>query len=249
MDLSERQGTLAVRHPWETARAAFLLDVLADLLPSPGLRVLDTGSGDAWFAQQLIAHSDDVDVVCWDLHYQEQDLVRLRSLRLLPTREAPAGPFDLGLLLDVIEHVDDDVGFVRDVVARIRPGGRVLVSVPAWPALFSGHDRALHHHRRYTPAACRRVLESAGLHIDQSGGFFHGLLLPRAASVVVERLLRRRGDPGIGHWHGGPLLTRAIHLALRAEQKLSVAAARRSVEVPGLSFFALGTRPPETSTA
>lgn len=243
MDLSERQDTVGVRHPWETARAAFLLDVIAALLPTPGLRVLDTGSGDAWFAQQMIARSDDVDVVCWDVHYQDQDIARLRSLRLLPTREAPAGPFDLGLLLDVIEHVDDDVGFVRDVVSRIRPGGRVLVSVPAWPALFSAHDRALHHHRRYTPTTCRQVLEAGGLHIDQSGGFFHGLLLPRAASVVVERLLRRRGEAGIGHWHGGPALTRAIHLALRAEQKLSVAAAGHGVDVPGLSFFALCTNP------
>ncbi len=55
-------------------------------------------------------------------------------------------------MLDVIEHVEDDVGFVRDVVdGSLAPGGWVLVSVPAYQSLFSSHDRALKHFRRYAP--------------------------------------------------------------------------------------------------
>ncbi|MDP2345333.1 MAG: methyltransferase domain-containing protein [Deltaproteobacteria bacterium] len=244
MDLSERTDTATARHPWEQARAAFLLDILdeAGVLAAGG-SVLDVGSGDGWLAQQLVARSSCA-VTCWDPHFADDDVARLRSPRLLPVREPPRGPFDTALMLDVMEHVDDDDAFVDDVLARVRPGGRVLVSVPAWPRLFSSHDRALAHVRRYTPAACRRVLRRAGLHIDRSGGFFHGLIAPRAAAVVVERL---RGTPstastaGIGGWSHGPLLTGAITAALRAELRVSKAAAAAGVDVPGLSFFALCT--------
>lgn len=255
MDLSERASASpgtdtastasTLRHPWETARATFLLDLLQQgghLHPpaARALRVLDVGSGDAYVARSLLSRAV-ADVHCWDLHFTDDDLAALGRIHgITPTREAPTGSFDIALLLDVIEHVEDDVGLVRDVAARVRPGGHVLVSVPAWPALFSAHDEALRHHRRYTPAACRAVLARAGLVILQAGGFFHGLIAPRAVAVVVEKLLGRRPTrPGVGSWSGGTFLTGAVVAALRAEQHASLALARRGIDVPGLSFFAL----------
>jgi SAM-dependent methyltransferase len=248
VDLRERPTStspVSRRHPWEIARAGFLLDVLArsGVLGAPGdvPQVLDVGSGDAYVATELLARAA-VAVTCWDRHFSDDDLRLLAATPgLTPVREAPAGRFDAALLLDVIEHVDDDVGFVRDVVARLRPGGVVLVSVPAWPALFSAHDVALCHHRRYTPDACRATLLRAGLDVVTSGGFFHALLAPRGAAVVREKLLGRRAprDAGLGRWPHGRLVTAAVVRVLRAEQRLSEAWARRGVDVPGLSFFAL----------
>jgi len=234
-----------LRHPWETARTAFLLNVLqrAGGLQAPtGLpqRVLDVGSGDTFVARSLLARVA-ADVCCWDLHYTDADLATLGRVHgLTLTRTAPDGVFDVALLLDVIEHVDDDSALVADVVARVRPGGLVLVSVPAWPSLFSAHDEALRHNRRYTPAGCRAVLARAGLVVQESGGFFHGLLLPRAAAVVFERALGRRpASAGVGAWRGGSVLTAAIVAVLRAEQRVSSLLSARGVDVPGLSFFAL----------
>ena len=244
MDLSERAGDSATpRHPWERARAAFLLDVLDDGGVLRAARtVLDVGSGDAWLASQLLRRTN-ASVTCWDLHFTDDDLARLRAPRLTPVRAPPAGPFDAALLLDVIEHVDDDAGFVDDVLARLRPGGRVLVSVPAWPALFSAHDRALQHVRRYTPDSCRALLRRAGLHVERSGGFFHGRIAARAAAVVVEKLGHAPNDAGIGGWRHGRALRALITGALRAEQRVSKVAANAGVDVPGLSFFALCTLP------
>lgn len=242
MDLSERTRADPTRHPWETARAAFLLDVLsdADVLGSGGT-ILDVGAGDAWFASQLLLRSR-CEITCWDLHYSDDDCERLRQPRLHPVCAAPRGPFDVALMLDVIEHVDDDDAFVADVVSRTRRGGRVLVSVPAWPLLFSAHDHALQHRRRYTPRSCRALLQHAGLRIDRSGGFFHGLIAARAAAVIVEKIWTP-ARAGVGGWNHGTFVTNALTTALRAEQGLSKAAADLGVDVPGLSFFALCTLP------
>jgi SAM-dependent methyltransferase len=249
VDLSERTADAAAagsrRHPWEVARAAFLLDVLQGEggLQTPAgfpARVLDVGSGDAYVARSLLARVE-ARVCCWDLHFTDDDLASLARIHgVTPSRQAPEGTFDAALLLDVIEHVEDDVALVADVAARVRPGGFVLVSVPAWPALFSAHDVALHHHRRYSPAACRDVVARAGLDIVQSGGFFHGLIAPRAAAVAIEKVAGRKpARAGVGGWNGGDVVTGAIVAALRAEQVASAFFARRGVDVPGLSFFAL----------
>jgi SAM-dependent methyltransferase len=248
VDLRERPTStspVSRRHPWEIARATFLLDALvrSGALGTPGgvAQILDVGSGDAYVARQLLARAA-VAITCWDRHFSDADLrVLADTPGLTPVREVPDGRFDAALLLDVIEHVDDDVGFLRDVVARLRPGGVVLVSVPAWPALFSAHDVALHHHRRYTPDACRATLQRAGLDVVTSGGFFHALLAPRGVAVMREKLLGRRAphDAGLGRWSHGPLVTDVVVRVLRAEQRLSDAWARRGVDVPGLSFFAV----------
>ncbi len=249
MDLSERSAGRPAsdgsRHPWEIARAAFLLDVLqyAGGLQTPAgvpPRVLDVGSGDGYVARTLLGRAT-ARVCCWDLHFTDDDLAALSRVDgVTPSRAAPEGTFDAALLLDVIEHVEDDVALLADVAARVRPGGLVLVSVPAWSALFSAHDVALRHHRRYTPASCRDVVARAGMQVVSSGGFFHGLLAPRAAAVAVEKVVGRKpARAGVGGWRAGEVVTAAIVSALRAEQRISTFFARRGVDVPGLSFFAL----------
>lgn len=247
MDLRERApGAVdgpAVRHPWEAARAAFVVERLAERGVGRGHLVLDVGAGDGWLAAEL-QRSTGCAVTCCDDVYTVADERRLRAAGLEACRAPPLGSFDAALLLDVLEHVEDEHALLRSVVERVRQGGTVLVTVPAWPALFSAHDRALRHRRRYTPSACRRLLQGAGLVVDQAGGLFHGLLVPRTVSVLAERLgfAPRSGSAGVGHWRGGAALARATVAALRAEQRLSVSAARRRLELPGLSWFALCTR-------
>ena len=246
MDLVERQATLVRRHPWELARARFFLRLVDRLgLVSTTARWLDVGSGDAWLAEQLRARLPaDASLVCWDVNYSDAELAAAASSAppgIVMTSARPSGTFDGILMLDVVEHVEDDAGFVRDVVeGLLAPSGWALVSVPAYQALFSEHDRALRHHRRYSPGALRAVLESAGLEVVTRGGLFHGLLAVRAAQVVRER---RRGPAaevqGIGAWHGDQRTTRLLTRVLETEGQLSLACAARHLPVlPGLSTWA-----------
>jgi SAM-dependent methyltransferase len=250
MDLSEVQAAGDRRHPWEVARARFFRRVLADAgaLAAPRA-VLDVGAGDGYLARGLL----DVlpagsEVVCLDPLYTDEDLRRSAAeprAGLSFVREAPARRFDVVLLLDVIEHVPDDRAFLGGFVATsLAPGGLVLVSVPAWQPLFSAHDTALKHYRRYSPAACRALLDEADLATVRGGGLFHALIAPRLLTVAaekVQRLLGRAPRPpaNLGAWRGGALVSGAVERALAADNALSHALSRRGVSLPGLSVWAL----------
>jgi SAM-dependent methyltransferase len=254
LDLHELPDVPFARHPWEIARARFFRQLLASrgLFDRPR-RVLDIGAGDGYLAGELIAAMPaGSEAVCFDPHYSDAQLSRWKGRGSLSfTRERPAGRFDVILLLDVIEHVADD----RDLLARsaadsLAEGGVVLVSVPAWQALYTKHDQFLGHHRRYRPAGLRQVVGDAGLTLVAGGGLFHSLLLVRAAEKLAElgKGVRSRPDPatfgggdeaGVGQWKGGKLLTGAIGAMLAADNGLSAATARLGLGVPGLSTWAL----------
>ncbi len=246
MDLVEHRGEISRRHPWETARAEFFLRLcVGDGLASRS--VLDVGAGDAWFASCFCERYPRDNVVCWDAGYTAGRVLTMQSAPgLTYVAAAPEGPFDLVLLLDVIEHVQDDAAFLRDVLARLRSGGTAIVSVPAWPWLYSPHDVHLGHCRRYSPAAARSLLSAAGLEVEQSGGLFHSLLPARALSVLASRLLRIRGkgtDKGrpvadLGNWGGGAAVTRVVDGILRLEGRVSRRLAAMGMNFPGLSWWA-----------
>lgn len=249
MDLREVPSQPFQRHPWEVARARFFLGVLEQsgvLRQSP--RILDVGSGDAYFAQELVRRipTSSANVTCLDPYYTDVDLAR-RGGGIHFARERDEGArFDLLLLLDVLEHVPNDQVFLRELVTEsLFAGASVLVSVPAWARLFSHHDIALGHHRRYTPAACKRVLEHAGLRVVLSGGLFHSLLVPRALERAKELVSPRKpnGDPSsateAATWTGGPLLGGVVDAALRLDNAVSRVFADARLDVPGLSYWAL----------
>jgi hypothetical protein len=247
MDLLE--PTDGRRHPWELRRAAFFGGVLGDALAGRrGLDVLDCGAGDAYFASTLKQAVPGVrSITCYDANYDAATLARLGGTypSLAFSRSRPERPFDVVLMLDVLEHVEDDVAFltgmVRDCVAS---DGLVLLSVPAWPLLFSRHDSFLGHHRRYTPAACDRVLETSGLEIVKRGGAFHSLVGPRAATALGEKLAGLRAplpalEESTASWNHGVAMTSLVKGALRIDNLASRVFARAKVNVPGLTYWAL----------
>jgi SAM-dependent methyltransferase len=248
LDLMERDRDSLKRHPWELRRCDFFGRVLADAgLLHPGLDFLDAGAGDGFVARSwLAAHPELHSATCWDAAYSEEDLANYGAGggdRIVFVREPPSGRFELVLLLDVLEHIEDDAAFLAEVVdERTAPGGRVLVSVPAWPWLFSDHDVYIQHYRRYHPAAARSLLRSAGLSIEREGGLFHGLLAARAAQKGIGALLPRNKNFGVGTWDHGPLLTRLVTSVLAADNFVSRTFAGSGL--PGLSWWALCRREP-----
>lgn len=251
MDLVELESGASVRrHPWEEARLAFFLRVLrgAELL-RPGVAVLDVGAGDAFFARRLAeALEPSSSVTCWDANYTDAHLASsafASSDRLRFTRAPPEGAFGLALLLDVLEHVEDDLGFLTAVVAeRLLPGAHALVSVPAWPALFSSHDVSLRHHRRYTPSVGRALLAGAGLEVVRGGGLFHALVPPRAAQVALERVRPATAPPAdLGAWSAPAPVTALVRGALALDASLSLLFSRLGIDLPGLSWWALCRKP------
>ncbi len=245
MDLKESPNREFVRHPWELARFAFFRRVLKEAgLDRAPLQILDVGSGDAWFAKALVASLPaGTTCTCWDIGYQEQALPSAFSdSRLTATQVRPGMAFDLILLLDVAEHVEDDRSFLIDLVAHCaRSGTHVLFSVPAWSALMCSHDVALHHFRRYQPSQARALLKEAGLTLQSAGGAFHGLILPRLVNVLKERVFGAPKQPVAEslEWQAGNVLGNVVGQVLAAEGRTSRWLASNKVDLPGLSWWAL----------
>ena len=246
MDLRERPTRDFVRHPWETARSRFFVDLLArSSAGSPG-RILDAGSGDSWFASQLAARLPGAEICCWDRSYTPELISSLgatapKGVTLCAAR--PRERFDHVVLLDVLEHVEDDRAFLDELVREnLAPGGRLLVSVPAWPSLFGEHDRRLGHHRRYRQRDCHALLRGAGLRIRRSGGLFYTLLPPRWLAVRAERRHKAPGGTELA-WRQGAASARWVHRWLRLDAVAGEWASRLRLGAPGLSCWALCERP------
>lgn len=187
MDLKEQEalGAGIDRHWYYKSKAAALDRVVG---AAPG-RVLDVGAGAGFFARHLLLRGA-TSAVCVDPGYAS-DLDELVYDRpLLFRRAAQTGPAELILMMDVLEHVDDDVGLARTVIAAAAPGTRVVVTVPAFNWMWSGHDVFLEHRRRYTLAGVHRVLAAAGLR-NEGGRYLYGFVLPlAAASRVPARVMQ-----------------------------------------------------------
>lgn len=246
MDLIESLPEGAPRHPWETARSTFILNILRYYKLSTYSTWLDIGSGDAWLAGRVSRSVPNLSrFVGWDINYSANDIATLSSdFPIELVAEPPVGQFQVILMLDVLEHVEDDQGFLQHAVLHLLDGdGWVLITVPAYQFLFSEHDRVLHHFRRYSPSACRELILDSGLQIVNQGGLYSSLLLPR----LVQNLSERRSTVKVkktasARNHGG-VLTNSFTTALEIEGAFDFWLSRRSRKVlPGLSYWALCRR-------
>jgi SAM-dependent methyltransferase len=263
VDLRELPSEPFLRHPWELARARFFIDVIRSWTRGARpLTVLDVGAGDGYLGREVLgALPAGSRVVCFDPNYTAEELRRLSDGApegLTYSRECDVREADWLLLLDVMEHVADDSAFLSEFAShRLRPGGHALVSLPAWPMLFTDHDALLGHYRRYRPQEIDDLVARAGLERLDHGSLFASLLVPRSLTKLREHL---RGQPsasppasrvgrddepsltGIAQWRGGRRLTEAVTWLLSQDARATLALRRRGIDVPGLSSWAVARR-------
>lgn len=244
MDLAERQDALLHRHPWETARACAVTDILRRHGADEGSRVADVGCGDGFLIERLARTFNWKYPIACDPK-APQDVVRQlehRGIRFVHEAAAqPPASVDWTLLLDVLEHVPQPAEFLRsEVLPSLAPGGHALVTVPALQLLYTSHDRQLGHYQRYNLRCIGAVVAEAGLKTVSQGYLFSSLLLPRAATALWETLSRVRAErppEGVGAWSAPAWLSRGLHKALCMDNRLCLWGSRRGIVWPGLSAW------------
>jgi SAM-dependent methyltransferase len=182
------------RHPWWRARAALTLDLLRDLGVQPPARVLDVGCG--WGVTLDALERRGYQTVGMDVSRRTLERLDRPGRTLIEadlTRPmAPGFPtHDAVLALDVIEHLDDDRAAIRRLGDLTRPGGSVVVSVPALPGLYGEFDRIQGHRRRYLPQGLRAAFADSGLLVERV--FWWGRWLVPA---LRRQRARQRMRPG-----------------------------------------------------
>jgi hypothetical protein len=189
MDLKEEDilGADIGRHWYYRCKAAALGRAVRDL---PFRHILDVGAGSGFFSRHLLARTAARSALCVDTGYARDRDETAGGKPIRYRREIDAADCDLVLMMDVLEHVDDDCNLVRHYVEKVPAGAHFLVTVPAFQFLWSGHDVFLEHKRRYRLAGIEQVLSDAGL-VVVSGSYYFGLVFPLAAAV---RLADRNAD-------------------------------------------------------
>jgi len=215
-------------------------------------RVLDAGCGDCYVPHQLFVDGGAraTDLVGVDVHLTDQQrclFERVRSpVRAHNSWEAlGTNPFDLVLLLDVLEHVEDDRGFLADLVSRVVSGAYVLITVPAFNGLFGPHDTFLGHYRRYRTSQLRVLATEAGLCHVEGGYLFASLLVPRLLSLAASAVLP--APRGVGRWRVGPVVSKVLQWALDADNRILLKLQRAGLSLPGLTAWQLCRRATATN--
>lgn len=193
MDLREyeKMFSLEASHFWFRGRRHLLLKLLARYLPGkPALRILDLGCGTGITLKALPDSGFAVGVDSVDSALK---FCRLRGITRLARSDAQdlalkSQAFDAVLALDLVEHVRDDQRVIAEAARVLRPGGFLLVTVPAFPFLFSGHDRAHGHFRRYRKKDLLRIFNGGGLEMLKISYFNFLLFFP----IFLFRAWRRK---------------------------------------------------------
>ena len=179
-------------HWWYRTRRE-ILDLLLDRLPLDRQRslLLDVGCGTGGGALVLSRHGRAVGL---DLSLTSFTEARDRPYthRVVGSAETipfADGTFDAVVALDVLEHLDDDVGGAREIKRVLKPGAAAVIFVPAFPQLWGAIDEFSHHRRRYTGATLRRTLEAAGLQVESLGYFNMLLFMPILAARIAQRVI------------------------------------------------------------
>lgn len=240
------------RHPWERARLALVSRlVAAHAALKDGDVVLDVGCGDTFVAESLARAYPHVQFYAVDSAFTPELIdtftsrMTVRNVALFASiDEVPtAKPAALVLLMDVLEHVEDDRGLLRGLASG--PLGsaatRFLITVPAYGSLFCSHDRFLGHYRRYSFAQFTALLDAARLTPLSAGHLFTSLVPLRIAQVVHERLVPPPETPptALASWRGSEGAARLMSAVLELDGRLSMALLTLGLRLPGLSNFAV----------
>jgi 2-polyprenyl-3-methyl-5-hydroxy-6-metoxy-1,4-benzoquinol methylase len=229
-------------HWWYRGRRRIIGAELDRIPLGSNARVLDAGCGSGRTLEQLARYGEVHGI---ELNPEAAEVARARGRGqvLVGRLEQLAWDdrtFDLITCLDVIEHTPDDCATLRELRRVCKPGGWLLVTVPAYQALWSLHDEANHHYRRYGRRTLRFAARAAGWTVARMSSFNTLLLAPAA----VVRLAQRRRLASDGYTPAlalGPAwFNEALECPLRIEAKWL--ACGRTLPV-GLSLLAVMQNP------
>ena len=210
-------------HWWYRERRHLLTTALEGKTPGRALDIGAAGGGNTrvlrdlgWDASPLEYSAKGAEVA------RERGLAVIRAdATMLPLADAS---LDLVIAFDVLEHLEDDDACVRDVVRVLKPSGTFLVAAPADPTLWSAHDEAVDHVRRYTRRTLTDVLSVEGLRLESMASW-NVLLRPVVA-------MRRKSSSGSDLERMHPLVNLGLRAIITAERYLPV------TSLPGVSLLA-----------
>ena len=248
------EAAIEAEHWWFVGRRRLFAREIARRRIGPAARILDLGTSTGTNLRMLreagfpnVAGLDSSEeALRWCLDKLPGNVVK-GDITRLPFGHEQA---DLVLATDVIEHLDDDRAAIREIARVLKPGGAVLVAVPAFALLWGLQDQVAHHKRRYRKHEVQQMLSDAGLIVERSYYFNYLLFLPillarAAAAVAAAGGVERERDQFSAH---EPDAARDLRLRCR-HRAADPAALRRLGAGAGEQAPAIAAPEPKSSTA
>ena len=238
MDLKEEEaiGGDPASHWYYISKGRAIKALLGD---APINRLLDVGAGSGVFSKMLTEEDRVEKAVCVDPNYKEEFVGGRHTDKIDYVKSVETVDADTIIMIDVIEHVDDDVALMRDYAQKAAPGTRFLISVPAFQFLWSSHDDFLEHRRRYTLSMLRESVTAAGLEPVKMRYFF-GLLFPAAAAVRLADKAKSSDEPTQSQLKAAPPWLHHSLIAIHDLERLAFFPFNR---LAGVTAFCLAEKP------
>ncbi|ABF42128.1 Methyltransferase type 11 [Candidatus Koribacter versatilis Ellin345] len=187
---------------WFIARRKLIREVVSTHSKDPAhTTILDVGCGTGLNHEML---SEFGEVFGTDASEEALRFSRQRNIQNLVLSDAEAlqfadETFEIVTALDVLEHVNDDLKAISEIWRVMKPDGVFVISVPAYGFLWSEHDEALHHRRRYAAHELRNKLINAGFEVERSTYFISSLFFPILFMRIVQNLRKKSLRPSTSH--------------------------------------------------
>ena len=226
------------RHWWYLGRRQVIEKLIERLARPPAEgRILEVGCGTGHNLSMLTKFAE-VDAVELDESVRAIAETRLgrqvMSDRLPELQGVGDKAYDLIGAFDVIEHIHDDGAALEAIARKLRPGGKLVLTVPAHPWMWSAHDVVNHHQRRYSKRSLKALIDSSPLQLD-SIGYLNSLLFPLAVAERLASKISRKQDAQLGI--PPQPVNRALTSVFAAERYLI----GRLPLPPGLSLYAVAS--------
>lgn len=202
-DVYRRMAEIQDRHWWYEGRRRILATLIKGLKLPPDAKIMEAGCGPGANLKMLAqfgtvsAFEPDEYALNYCRVYSGLPASQIQPGFLpapIPAAGSFAAPFDLVGAFDVIEHVQQDQEALRALFNVTKPGGYALFTVPAFPFLWSQHDVANHHHRRYVLPEFEKKLRDAGFEITLIS-YYNYFLFPLVAAVRFIKKWLKRDNP------------------------------------------------------
>lgn len=248
MDLKEKTDN-CLRHPWELSRTDNLIGILKKNIGNKKKIVIaDIGAGDMYFDIRLVEKlkNENITPVVFavDNAYNDgtkdfEEIFIYKDIAFLEDSSA-----DCILMMDVLEHVENDRGFLKSALNKLKDDGIIVITVPAFQSLFSAHDFYLNHFRRYNYAGLKEIMEESGLKIIRENYFYFTLFIARWLQINMTPLKPKSRDFGVGTWKYGKgnVITKSIKLCLDIDFRANLFLNDHKINLPGLSLLAVAKK-------
>lgn len=231
MDLIEVSSTNTNRHPWELSRTESIIKEIRKLKKIEN--ILDIGCGDCYFDNRLLNEFSEIKELYGVDIFLENCFSDGKGHWVNSLDKVPEEKFDMILMMDVLEHIEDDKGYMKTIRNYLADDGVIVFTVPAFMKLYSLHDKELKHYRRYNIKMLEKVLEDTGLAIYDKSYFYF--------TLIILRLITFNKTQNLSMWNSDEksFKTRLVKGVLNIDYNILRFFSKFRLYIPGLSLFAI----------